>query len=230
MVKRILYAWLLTIPLMAFLVWFIPMSMLMIIFFMAIWMIWFYVLEFWKREWNMNQVDEEMYYWLQNFITTLSIKKTITETFVDLSQRYQLQKVQWLQSYTSNDVMQSIINLKQRFHNPIYDIFASTLGFYEQQGGDVMSLFESILLQTRLMETRRIEVYRYTKRYFFQWLFLWLLNLLILVLSKLSLPDLYTIMEDTFIFQMLIALILALIPISQCLWFYQWVQVKRKLR
>ena len=230
MVKRILYAFFLTMPIMGIISWLVPLTSLMVIMLFFIWLLWIWVLNGWKREMKINQLDEEMYYWLQNFITTLSIKKTITETFVDLSQRYQLKETNWLKSYTSNEVMQTMINLKQRFHHPIYEIFTSTLGFYEQQGGDVMTLFDSILFQTRLMETRRIEVYRYTKRYFFQWLFLWMLNLLILVLSKLILMDLFAMMKNTLIFQVLIVVILVLIPISKLIWFYQWVQVKQKIR
>jgi hypothetical protein len=93
-----------------------------------------------------------------------------------------------------------------------------------------MTLFESILYQTRLMETRRLEVNRYTKRYFFQWMFLWMLNILILILSKFTLADLYGLMRETFIFQFLIIIILLYIPTSKLIWFYQWIQVKRKLR
>ncbi len=230
MVKQIIFGFILTIPIVGIAVWLIPLTPLLLIFLAFVWMIWTYVLLGWKREWHLNQINEEMYYWLQNFITTLSIKKTITETFVDLSQRYQLQSAVWLKAYTSNEVMQTMVNLKQRFHHPIYEIFTSTLSFYEQQGGDVMTLFESIMFQSRLMETRRIEVYRFSKRYLLQWLFLWILNLIILVVSKLSLADLYFIMKDTLIFQILILLILALIPISKLIWFYQWLQVKQKLR
>ncbi len=230
MVKQIIFGFFLSLPIFAIAAWLIPLTPMLLLFFALIWMLWTYVLLGWKREWKYNQLNEEMYYWLQNFITTLSIKKTITETFVDLSQRYQLQSASWLKAYTSNEVMQTMINLKQRFRHPIYEIFTSTLSFYEQQGGDVMTLFESIMFQSRLMETRRIEVFRYSKRYLFQWLFLWLLNLIILVVSKFSLADLFSIMKDTFIFQTLIILILVLIPISKLIWFHSWIRLKQKLR
>ncbi len=230
MVKQLLYAFILTIPIVGLIIWMIPISVMVLVVSLLTWFLWFWILERWQHEWKRNELDEEMYYWLQNFITTLSIKKTITESFVDLSQRYQLQQTHWLKSYTSNDAMQTMMNLKQRFRHPIYEIFTSTLSFYEQQGGDVMTLFESILYQTRLMETRRLEVNRYTKRYFFQWMFLWMLNILILILSKFTLADLYGLMRETFIFQFLIIIILLYIPTSKLIWFYQWIQVKRKLR
>ena len=221
---------LLTLPLLGIAIWLIPLSMFIMVYFGLIWVFWTYILFSWKQEMNRSKQDEEMYYWLQNFITTLSIKKTITETFVDLSQRYQLQSATWLKSYMSNDVMQTMLNLNQRFRHPLYEVFTSTLGFYEQQGGDVMTLFESIMFQGRLMETRRIEVHRYSKRYFMQWVFLWMLNLIILIISKLSLPDLFNIMKDTLVFQILILLVLAFLPISKIIWFDQWIRLKRKLR
>ncbi len=230
MVKPLFIGFLLTLPMIGIAVWLMPLSIWMMIFFVVIWMLWTYIFRGWHRESLINQRDEEMYYWLQNFITTLSIKKTITETFVDLSHRYQLQSASWLKAYTSNDVMQTMINLNQRFKHPIYEIFTSTLSFYEQQGGEVMTLFESIMLQGRLMETRRIEVQRYGKRYLLQWMFLWALNVVILFISKFSLADLFVIMKETILFQTFILVILGLLPISQLLWFLQWVKSKHKLR
>jgi len=230
MVKPLFIGFVLTLPMIGIVAWLMPLSIWMMIFFVVIWMLWTYIFQGWKREFLINQRDEEMYYWLQNFITTLSIKKTITETFVDLSHRYQLQSASWLKTYTSNDVMQTMINLNQRFKHPIYEIFTSTLSFFEQQGGEVMTLFESIMLQGRLMETRRIEVQRYGKRYLLQWIFLWVLNVVILVISKFSLADLFLIMKETILFQTLILVILGLLPISQLLWFFQWVKSKNKLR
>lgn len=115
MVKPLFIGFVLTLPMIGIVAWLMPLSIWMMIFFVVIWMLWTYIFQGWKREFLINQRDEEMYYWLQNFITTLSIKKTITETFVDLSHRYQLQSASWLKTYTSNDVMQTMINLNQRF-------------------------------------------------------------------------------------------------------------------
>lgn len=230
MVKIIFISLLLTIPIMALSWWFIPVSISYVFIFIVSFFLWMAIIQGWKKEWDINRLDEEMYYWVQNFITTLSIKKTITEAYVDLSQRYQLQKVTWLKSFSSNDVMQTMMNLKQRFHHPMYDLFCSTLNFYDEQGGEVMTLFESVLFQTRLMESRRLEMVRYTKRYFFQWMFLWALNVIILILSKWSLPDLYGLMKDTIIFQMMMILILLGIPLTKLIWYFQWSKVKQKIR
>ena len=102
MVKIIFISLLLTIPIMALSWWFIPVSISYIFIFIVSLFLWMAIIQGWKKEWDINRLDEEMYYWVQNFITTLSIKKTITEAYVDLSQRYQLQKVSWLKSFSSN--------------------------------------------------------------------------------------------------------------------------------
>jgi prophage maintenance system killer protein len=97
--------------------------------------------------------------------------------------------------FISNDALHGLRNLKQRFTHPLYGLFMNTLEFYEEQGGDVLVLFDSILHQTRIVESRRIEIQSLTKRYFFQWIFLWILNLFILLMSKVVLMDLFDVMK-----------------------------------
>jgi hypothetical protein len=177
-----------------------------------------------------NQKNEEMYYWLQNFLTTLAVKKTITEAFMDVVKRYQWMKLTWVQAYASNEAMQALTNLKQRFQHPLYAIFVSTLAFYEQQGGDVMSLFDSILQQNRLIESRRMSMMQVRKRYLFQWLFLWLMNLTILMLAKVVLQDLFWVMESSVMFQSILAAIFLFLPFSFTRWIHQWQNAITKLQ
>lgn len=190
--------------------------------------LWFSGLLIWYRQSQRDQVDSQMYYWMQTLITTLSIKKTITETFVNVVQQYQLKNERWIDSFMSNDSLHALKNLTQRFSHPLYELFVTTLSFYEQQGGDVLVLFDSILQQTRLVESRRIEVQSLTKRYFFQWIFLWVLNLFILLMSKVVLIDLFDVMKTNMIFITSITFVLLYFPLSHGWWLQQWQHRKRR--
>jgi hypothetical protein len=103
------------------------------------------------------------------------------------------------------------------------------LEFYEQQGGDVLMLFDSILQQTRIVESRRIEIQSLTKRYLFQWVFLWTLNLFILLMSKFVLMDLFDVMKTNSIFITSITIIILYLPLSHVWWLQQWKQRKEKI-
>lgn len=219
-----------TLPLVSLWWWLLPVSPLIWIVLVGLLLGFFFSFVKIQQASNINQKDEEMYYWLQNFLTTLAVKKTITETFVDVVKRYQWMKLNWIQAYASNEAMQALTNLKQRFQHPLYAIFVSTLAFYEQQGGDVMSLFDSILQQNRLMESRRMAMMQVRKRYLFQWLFLWLMNLTILMLVKVVLQDLFWVMEGSLIFQSILAAIFLFLPLSFIRWIHQWQKAKTKLQ
>jgi hypothetical protein len=211
-----LHLWLLSLPLLSGGVYFLQFGL------------WLVGLSMWYRQSTRDQIDSQMYYWMQTLLTTLSIKKTITETFVNVVQQYQLKKEHWIDPYMSNGSLHALRNLKQRFTHPLYGLFITTLEFYEEQGGDVLILFDSILQQTRMVESRRIEIQTLTKRYFFQWVFLWILNLFILFMSKFVLMDLFDVMKTNFIFITIITSVLLYFPFSHLWWLQQWQHRKKK--
>jgi hypothetical protein len=190
--------------------------------------LWWIGLRFWLQQSKQDQKDSQMYYWMQTLLTTLSIKKTITETYVNVVQQYQLKKEHWIDPYMSNDSLHALRNLKQRFTHPLYGLFLNTLEFYEVQGGDVLILFDSILQQTRLVEARRTEIQSLTKKYFFQWVFLWVLNLFILLMAKFVLLDLFDVMKTNLIFIAMITMVVLYFPFSHLWWLQQWQHRKGK--
>ena len=216
LLMAILHWWLLTIPILSGGVLIIQFAL-----WMAGIMIWF-------QQSKKDRMDSEMYFWMQTYLTTLSIKKTITESFVNVVQQYQLKRENWILPFMSNDALHALRNLKQRFTHPLYGMFITTLEFYEVQGGDVLMLFDSILQQTRMVESRRIEIQSLTKRYFFQWVFLWTLNLFILLMAKFVLMDLFDVMKNNLMFITSITIIFVYFPFSHLWWLQQWKRRKEK--
>lgn len=176
----------------------------------------------WHQQSQRDVIDSQMYFWMQTLLTTLSIKKTITEAFVDVVQRYQLKHELWINPFMSNDALHALKNLTQRFTHPLYGLFVTTLEFYELQGGDVLQLFDSILQQTRIVESRRIEIQQLTKKYFFQWVFLWMLNLFILFMAKWVLMDLFEVMKTNPTFIASLSMVILYFPLSHWWWLQQW--------
>jgi hypothetical protein len=216
LLMAMLHWWLLTIPILS-------AGVLIIQF--ALWMVGMMI---WFQQSKKDRMDAEMYFWMQTYLTTLSIKKTITESFVNVVQQYQLKKENWILPFMSNDALHALRNLKQRFTHPLYGLFITTLEFYEVQGGDVLMLFDSILQQTRMVESRRIEIQSLTKRYFFQWVFLWTLNLFILLMAKFVLMDLFDVMKHNLMFITSITIIFVYFPFSHLWWLQQWKRRKEK--
>lgn len=216
LLMAMLHWWLITIPILS--------GGVLIIQF-ALWMVGMMI---WFQQSKKDRMDAEMYFWMQTYLTTLSIKKTITESFVNVVQQYQLKKENWILPFMSNDALHALRNLKQRFTHPLYGLFITTLEFYEVQGGDVLMLFDSILQQTRMVESRRIEIQSLTKRYFFQWVFLWTLNLFILLMAKFVLMDLFDVMKNNLMFITSITIIFVYFPFSHLWWLQQWKRRKEK--
>jgi hypothetical protein len=217
--KSIVTSTALTLPFIVLHIWLFELGLFTLFFGLGFYCILFFGMTKWFQENHQQIIDQQMYYFMQMFLTTLAIKKTIHESFLDVYQRYQIAKQTWLVAYGSNDPLIVLENLQQRFHHPLYALFVATLQFYETQGGDVLTLFESLLTQLRLVETRRMESQQLKKRYFSQWIILWLLNLFVLIMAKSVLMDLFTTMRTSFVFMMMLTAVLIYVPIS----FYRWI-------
>lgn len=230
MLNRWLPAFFLTLVFAAFHYWLFEMVILSASFAILFFLLMFSGFIIWQKETFRQQRDETMYYFIQMFLTTLTIKKTVLESYLDVYQRYQLANHSWLQSYGSNDPLLVLENLQSRFPHPLFIVFVNTVKFYETQGGDVLDLFESVLTQTRLVETRRMEKQQLKKRYFWQWFMLWSLNLFVLFMAKIVLLDLFTTMMTSFIFVMMLTVVLWYVPISFLMWINTFIQGGEKTR
>jgi hypothetical protein len=90
------------------------------------------------------------------------------------------------------------------------------------QVGDVITVFDGFLSQARTFEMRILQEQTLVQKHQQQGIILWLLNLVILVLSRFSLQYLYTVMVTSLLFQSLISLILLCIPLTWWLWSHQY--------
>jgi hypothetical protein len=68
------------------------------------------------------------------------------------------------------------------------------------------------------------------KRYFFQWIFLWILNFMILIMSKIVLMDLFLSMQINILFVVLLSVIFVYFPLSHHWWFQQWKRLHGGMR
>jgi hypothetical protein len=162
------------------------------------------------------------YYFMHTFVMTLTIKKIIHESLFDVYSRLQESEKKSLEPYLSQQATMTLENLKMYYPFPLYRLFYQLTLFYNIQGGDVITVFDGFLSQARTFEMRILQEQTLVQKHQQQGIILWLLNLVILVLSRFSLQYLYTVMVTSLLFQSLISLILLCIPLTWWLWSHQY--------
>lgn len=167
----------------------------------AIFLILFFILierQYKKYESNSIKVKECTKF-INNFIITLSINKSINTTYEQVKETFN-EELLMIDNNSSNEgVEERIKNLKGYFNLKVYDVFLKLLDQYLFQGGDIIKISQLLLFDTRKMNSL-LDDYKVTsKRKLIEFASMWGLTMIILVVIQLSMSIFYeTILKMSF--------------------------------
>jgi hypothetical protein len=170
-----------------------------------------------KRHQQENRFHE-LYFFLQQLIMTLSIKSNVYESYQDVLQNMHPSQQKRLLSFQATDVLVSLQSMHMYFKHPLYALSLENFAFYDQHGGDILSLCEPLLDALRLEEIRVTDRRHLMRKNQQQFILIWLLNIAMVFLAKWILADLFTRMQNGWLFQLMLTLFFAFIPLTGLLW------------
>jgi hypothetical protein len=150
---------------------------------------------------------------MHSVITTLAIKKVVHESVLDVTVALS-HRDKSIDESMDSDGLTTLRNLKQKFPSKIYNLFVSSIQFYDLQGGEVMSLFDNFLRQSRISESRIQEEENIYRRGLIEFVTLWIFNFLVLLLSKWALRYMYDHMLTNSVVLLLLTSLFLWIPIT----------------
>jgi cytosine/uracil/thiamine/allantoin permease len=178
----------------------------------------------WKKVKQYQQVQERfhtMYFFLLNLWMNTSLKGHLYEAYQDTKRQLSPKTEKIFLSYETNEIFQTLHELQAYFTFSLYPIALQTLRFYEEKGGDIMSMSDRLLKQLRTEESQRREKEQALRKMGMQFVVLWLLNLSILGLAYLVLNSLFLTMAQGVIFQGFLTCFFMYIGGSTYLWIHQ---------
>ena len=165
-----------------------------------IFLILFFILierEYRKFESNSKKVKECTKF-INNFIITLSINKSINTTYEQIKETFN-EELLMIDNESSEGVEEKIKNLKSYFNLKVYDVFLKLLDQYLFQGGDIIKISQLLLFDTRKMNSLLDDYNVITKRKLIEFASMWGLTMIILVVIQLSMSMFYeTILKMSF--------------------------------
>lgn len=183
------------------------------------WMIYWSIFHTWKTHQTRNETFHTMYYFLHQMIMSLSLKGNLYEAYVDTKNQLKgsIQK-QILERETPH-ILMTLEQLTELFPFTIYQIGLKTFQFYDEKGGDVLSLFDGFLKQLRLEEVRLLDKKQLFDKYSIQFFILWGLNVGIILFARFVLNALFLQMASGLFFQLVLTGFFLYIPMSGWMWF-----------
>ena len=152
----------------------------------------------------------ECYHFINNFVISLSIKKTIglASESVVLSMNQEFQDMyQTLQDMNEEDKLKYLSGTYFPFH--LYKLFLQVVDLYQEQGGDILKMSKYLLSDLRTSEEYVTKVSHMGLRKYVEIGTLWIICFGILVFMRFTLKDFYSKLKSQILFITAVALLFA---------------------
>lgn len=177
---------------------------------------------------EINKINKQMmlFDFVENFILSLSIFKTVLATKEDVYKLAHFQIKKELDLIKHLDVIEQLQYLRQLFDNRLYDVFLNTIIFYNEQGGDILSISELLLKEVQRRRANIITKEKYAKTNLFTLMSNWSFVFLIVLALRFAISSFYMEFLNDFTFVIGLHLFILMFYYS----LYNFVVVKYKAK
>lgn len=140
---------------------------------------------------SLDKKIHECISFINNFIITLSITKSINSTYQSVYEGLNNNLKEELDSYVDLNIEEKIDRLSNYFNLNIYNFFKKTVKQYIDNGGDLINSSQLLIYDSRRIEASLDEFKLVSKRKLIEFIALWGMTMLILVIVKLALSMFY---------------------------------------
>ena len=151
----------------------------------------------------------ECYKFINAFLITMSVKSSLTEAYISGTLNASPEFKKELEDLENMVVEDRIIYLRRYFNLAIYKMFLNVLKLYQDQGGDILALGDTLMEETTLVETGVTKSFNIGISKLTEYSILWILTLIILIFMRFGMNEFYlTMLGNRFFFFSLIAFFL----------------------
>lgn len=156
----------------------------------------------------------ECYYFINNFIVTLSVKGSLKASFDSVSKYASNELDEVLVGIQDLNENEKIRYLQKYFKFHIFHLFVDLLDIYQEEGGDIISMSNYLINQLRITEEYIIKVNQMNNRKLFEFSTLWIFSLVILVTLRFALSEFYSYLKTQIFYLIGIGIVFIFILIS----------------
>lgn len=143
------------------------------------------------RYYKLDLKTHECVKFINNFIITLSINNSIQTTFDQVEESLKGELKDQVSSMTNMTAEEKIEYLKSYFNLNIYDVFLKLINQYIFNGGEILKICQLLLFDSRKLETSLDDYKIMSFRKMIEFVSMWGLTMLILIIVQLALNMFY---------------------------------------
>ena len=147
-----------------------------------------------KKYLSRVQRTHECYKFINSFLITMSVKESLTEAFSSGTLNASPEFKKELADLENMVVEDRIIYLRRYFDLAIYKMFINVLKLYQDQGGNILALGETLMQETTMVENSVTRSFNIGVKKIVEYAILWVLTFAILIFMRFGMSDFYITM------------------------------------
>ena len=137
------------------------------------------------------------YHFVNSFIITLSVKESLEEAYQNGLRMAPANLLEETNEIENMTVVEKITFLRSYFNLAIYKMFINIITMYQEQGGNILAISDSLLRECTRVEKTLAESKSIGNKHLIEFITLWLLSFFILVFLRFAISQFYFQMINT---------------------------------
>lgn len=137
------------------------------------------------------EVVHACYHFVNSFIITLSVKESLEEAYQNGLRIAPKALIEETQQIENMNIIERIKFLRSYFNLAIYKMFINIIELHQEQGGNILTISDSLIRECTRVEKTLSESTSIGKRHLVEFIILWLLSFLIMIFLRFALTQFY---------------------------------------
>ena len=143
----------------------------------------------------------ECYHFINTFIVSLSVKEVIQGAYESTMAAMPDEFIKEIENIETFSTKEKLEHLNKYFRFHAFSLFVDLISIYEEQGGDILSMSNHLLDETRIIEEYISESTLISRKRLIEFGILWLLTLGIMVFLRFALSQFFTPLSKLLYYQ-----------------------------
>ena len=154
------------------------------------------------------------YQFIDNFIISLSVRQSIAGALENITSSMDKRFLLELNGLEHLSEKEKLTYLKKFYPFHIYELFLNIISIFEEQGGNIFELSSMLMIEARQEEEILHKYHSMSSKKLMEFFTLWAFSLLILIVMRFALYDMYLQMSSSVLFQVMIGVLFLFILLS----------------
>lgn len=168
------------------------------------------------------------YNFINTFIISLSVKESLDDAFEASTRKVPNSLEIVLEGTKEMTTFQKMEYLQKYFNYGMYRMLVNLVSLHIEQGGNILKMADSLILETRRVEETILETESINKRKVGEFTILWALAFIVLLFIRFSLTSFYKNMLSSTIFVILLVVFYLIVLLSIHLFVSKYVKIPIK--